>query len=161
MFRNWRQLFARPLTRHCTAIACAGTTGSAAGVAAVSNLAPDIRLNIELTGTLRESYEHNLLSHSEWNTHPEMPAPCWDVVTGDAFYAGCEGIGHNDENGWYLVLWEPCDEPEPIAPDQQQQIGPLTLTAIQLCAGPTEKDRGTLTLLFLERGSITLSVEAS
>lgn len=68
-------------------------------------------LHIILFGELRKRLEQNLLPVAEWEKHPDMPEPCKDVVTGDAFYCGLEGIGRDPHLGWYLTLLTDCENP--------------------------------------------------
>lgn len=104
------------------------------------------RLLIPLIGKQRERFEKTLLPTTKWEENKEcMPPQCRDVVTGEAFYCGLEGIGHSEATGWYLVLWNPIDDPEP----QNTPIGNsgLTVAGVQILNGTGPS---TLTLLFIE-----------
>lgn len=107
------------------------------------------RLNVLLEGAALERYNSQLLAVPDWQNHVnEMPAPCADVVTGAAFYPGLEGIGYNDENGWFLTLYVPPDPPET---DFQPIPGSgLAVAARVVHFKPGE---GTVTLLYVQRGA--------
>jgi hypothetical protein len=122
----------------------------------MENMPYESRLDIRLVGHQRELFERALLPVAQWKSHPEMPPECWNVVTGDAFYCGCEGIGRTEENGWFLVLWAPSDDvPHDQAPQKLGDSG-LVITGAQIVGGPSARDEGELMLMFMERGSISV-----
>lgn len=76
----------------------------------MSNISQADRLDLILKGDIKSRLHKNLVSVEDWPARQgEMPKPCQDVVTNEAFYCGLEGIGLDPELGWYLVLLEDCD----------------------------------------------------
>ena len=114
------------------------------------NLPQKDRLDVVLSGKSREYYNAHLLTVAQWRERVEyMPAPCRDVVTGEATYSGLEGIGHSPENGWYLVLYEP---PDPEL-SEFASIGEAGLK-VYTDVPDYHPTAGTLLLLFFERGEV-------
>ena len=103
----------------------------------------------ELTGEARKRYNATLIPYAQWSEHPDMPAECLEVAKGEKAYAGLEGIGRNEQNGWYLLLYVP---PEP-SEEGFKPIGNSGLSGVAQLVSYSP-DEGTVTLLYIERGSV-------
>lgn len=111
------------------------------------NLPMEQRLNLRLYGSVRDHLNAHLLPTATWEERKaEMPKPCLDVVTGDAFYCGCEGIGWSEETGWYLLLWVPDDPP----PESFRPVEDTGLSVSVDVVHPS-KQSGQYSLLFMEK----------
>lgn len=128
----------------------------------MQNIPFEERLNISLVGPLREKLEPHILPIKDWDRFlPSFPKPCADVVTGKAFYAGCEGIGFHEEIGWFLVLWEPNEEPPVNSITEENVKAGFVIASAQVCAGPTKEDPGKLLLIYAQRPDSLLEHKAA